>query len=375
MSSDGIQYNLTGQWTGKSHDGSLVIANFAHYGAKVTGRVSVLEKLPDNTRIWFWSYFEGNVDKDGNIDAISRAPSVFKQNHTQFSEEEREDVKAKYGVVFPTDNTHVKMKIRTNDILDIDWHTNYVENIERVDKVSIKRYTPKETLVETEKMMWDDFKKHALQQAQGTVYRGQSQNWALQTSFHRAGRADLVDYLDRILPDVERYTGATTGKSVNLSDYYALGGFLNLLQHHGFPTPLLDWTNSPYVAAFFAFEAKSISDKSDAIIFTFDSENWTKRWGNTVAVRTPVAEITTFVLPSVGNNRALPQQALTMYSNYHDIETLLKDGGGEIRAITIPASERQKVMKELELMGITWGSMYPGLDGLCKQLKYKHFNQ
>lgn len=35
-------------------------------------------------------------------------------------------------------------------------------------------------------------------------------------------------------------------------------GFMTRLRHHGFPSPLLDWPQSPYIAAFFAFNKKKI---------------------------------------------------------------------------------------------------------------------
>ena len=44
------------------------------------------------------------------------------------------------------------------------------------------------------------------------------------------------------------------------------------------------------------------------------------------------------------------------------------------RAIDIPASERRTVMQDLALMGITEGSLFPGLDGACLQLKERFFD-
>lgn len=41
--------------------------------------------------------------------------------------------------------------------------------------------------------------------------------------------------------------------------------------------------------------------------------------------------------------------------------------------IDLPVSERETVMKELNRMGITAASLFPGLDGVCRALKEKYF--
>lgn len=153
---------------------------------------------------------------------------------------------------------------------------------------------------------------------------------------------------------------------------------MNLAQHHGYPTPLLDWTKSPYVAAFFAFQDKSALKKDGSVsIFIFDEPEWSRVSGRTAALRVPNLIVRAIELPGFGNSRVLPQQAVTMYSNVNDIEKVITSNEYQsaqyLKAVSIPASDRNVAMRDLSLMGITWGSMFPGLDGVCKQLKARHF--
>jgi hypothetical protein len=44
-----------------------------------------------------------------------------------------------------------------------------------------------------------------------------------------------------------------------------------------------------------------------------------------------------------------------------------------LRVIDLPIRERPTAMNDLRQMGITAGSMFPGLDGACEALKEQYF--
>jgi hypothetical protein len=43
-----------------------------------------------------------------------------------------------------------------------------------------------------------------------------------------------------------------------------------------------------------------------------------------------------------------------------------------LSAIDLPVSERKQVVQELGYMGITAGSLFPGLDGACEELRERY---
>jgi FRG domain len=170
--------------------------------------------------------------------------------------------------------------------------------------------------------------------------------------------------------------------------------WLALMQHHGAPTRLLDLTWSPYVAAFFALERAT----GDAAIWAlnpahisyaaavtlqdghtihpqaidprergnfrryFLEEDDPFLWIGEPYIMNPrlTAQSGTFAVPGM-----LSQPIEEILSRYpHPRETLVK--------LILPnAQVREKGMRELYRMNITYATLFPDLDGLARSLAYE----
>ncbi|MBM4065804.1 MAG: FRG domain-containing protein [Planctomycetes bacterium] len=230
---------------------------------------------------------------------------------------------------------------------------------------------------------WEEFKNNVLKdsQYQKHIFRGQTKQWRLRTLFHRTGRADLNRYTKEDIPILYRYLSAFPNCRFDLSKKGELGALLALAQHHGYPTPLLDWTHSPYVAAYFAYaDLKKEECNNDEFvrILIFDVDSWVKKKKYSSSLTAPLPTFTYLEPLSIGNNRMLPQQSVTMFSNIDDIESYIMfcEGNDKLKYLRIydlPVRERTTVMRDLDYMGITASSLFPGLDGTCRALKEKYF--
>ena len=161
---------------------------------------------------------------------------------------------------------------------------------------------------------------------------------------------------------------------------------LALLQHHGAPTRLIDFTKSPYVAAFFALE----DARGDAAVYAL---NTPYLWHSSplhfpglnrevIDPRTPghfnqyfinnttpivwtgepgkldsrlVAQSGTFVIPGVLDRSV--DDILT--SEYLGEEPVLQK-------FILPAGIREQAMQNLYRMNITYATLFPDLDGLAR---------
>ncbi|MCX5991923.1 MAG: FRG domain-containing protein [Chloroflexi bacterium] len=211
------------------------------------------------------------------------------------------------------------------------------------------------------------------------VWRGQRDStWLLEPTLDRVlrrlGKAgDTKAANEHLL----RFTYATRGRRgsnppgmASENDWWALG------QHHGLATPLLDWTESPFVAAFFAYESNEPSSRGRRMVFGVSktaAERKSKEIAkhHTGSTRPPIVEC---VEPfSDDNPRLVNQRALfTRSPSGMDLEEWVVANFPEdekkvrLRKIELPETERETALRSLNRMNINHASLFPDLYGASK---------
>lgn len=242
---------------------------------------------------------------------------------------------------------------------------------------------------------WEAFKGEAMSvEPHRYIFRGQPMPFRLRTSFHRTRRKDLLRFVSNDIPQLHRVLSARTKHIFDLKDPDQNGAFWSLIQHHGYPTPLLDWTYSPFVAAYFAFKGARDAgqrERSGEVgadiraashkvrIFRFDKREWIKDWKQIQTVVNVQPHFSVLETLPMENERSLPQQALSTISSADDIEDYIGiceriNNKSYLEVFDLPTECWKQVLRELSLMGITAGSLFPGFDGACQALKEQMFD-
>lgn len=217
------------------------------------------------------------------------------------------------------------------------------------------------------------------------LFRGQSNDLSLLPGIARSFHNESGKYFaPKIKHDTEKNMLNEFRKKLPnfiTTNFHNEWDLLAIAQHHGLATRLLDWTQNPLIALWFACSTPVIAGEYSVIwvIATFKSEIY-----HPENSELPFElEATKIISPNWVAKRIANQSGLfTIHKpeisksnvNYLDFKTLDTDSSFTTypNKFVIPKDKRSEIVKELNVYGINHSTIYSDLDGLCSNLNWQY---
>jgi hypothetical protein len=238
-----------------------------------------------------------------------------------------------------------------------------------------------------------DFASGSVASVSRILYRGQANSsWPLRTTLERFVREDIpvMRYYDFVhvikakiealtgrrweIPSREEFAGWCERQTLWPFDSFPGYEYLAYLRHHGFPSPLLDWTRSPYIGAYFAMADTPEKGIEKVAVFAYLE----------YASGIKTGDIAGAIIQSLGSYVAahrrhyLQQDTYTIctkgegsslsYANHEDVTSQSTEGQDLLWRMDIPAGQRQDFLSRLEVMNINAFSLFETEEKLMEHI-------
>lgn len=230
------------------------------------------------------------------------------------------------------------------------------------------------------------------------LFRGQSDSsWKLKTTLERKSgdTFHVLKYMDDVnlvVSEIESFTGVDwkfpkrkeyVDEIKQKHDVFDVDlpayNFLVYLRHYGFPSPLLDWTESPYIAAYFAYIAAT---KNNAAIYCYIERPYT---GKGSSGKSPMISLKSHFVKT--DKRHFAQKSwYTIATKWDDKEKnhyfcshediFIKNSTRQdvLIKIILPISLRKEALVQLNDFNINHFTLFQSEDALIKALETKIFD-